>query len=443
MIPQGGNRKPRKGTAALTRWALSVLCLVLLAGSLSVPAAAAELPPVAGIVWDQTAGTGTWTAVKGAATYAVRLLAYPEGTPVLETETKEARVSLGALPEHLADQTYYLSVQALDGDGEPLTRETSGLENTSGLIDALSWDSRTDLAAWRMYRDREGVPAAYYQVRVRSGGETVWSGRTEDPWIDLGEVLSGLGAGTFSVTVRAYDGAGEPLTRETATGQLAYTPPHVHRWGPWTVTRPAAAAVDGEETRICRLDPSHTETRTIPALGRGMPFADVGQRDYFYEAVVWAYGEEIAQGTGDAAFSPDAPCTRAQTVTFLWRAMGSPSAGSGRPFSDVGKDAYCDRAVRWAALNGVTQGTGAKTFSPDAPCTRGQALTMLWRALGSPETEGSAAPFPDVAPGVYCGQAVRWAAWAGVAVGAEDGRFLPERTCTRAQTVTFLYRALG
>ena len=169
-------------------------------------------------------------------------------------------------------------------------------------------------------------------------------------------------------------------------------------------------------------------------------FNDVKPGDYFYDAVNWAVEKGITTGASATTFSPNASCTRAQIVTFLWRASGSPEPKTAsNSFTDVAANAYYCKAVLWAVENGITTGTSATTFSPDAPCTRAQGVTFLWRANGS-KAASAAASFTDVASDAYYAPAVAWAAEQNVTGGVGNGLFSPDTTCTRAQNVSMLYR---
>ena len=168
-------------------------------------------------------------------------------------------------------------------------------------------------------------------------------------------------------------------------------------------------------------------------------FVDVKASDSYYDAVLWAAEKGITSGTDAVHFSPSAPCTRAQIVTFLWRAAGSPVVNYAMDLSDVAGDAYYAEAVRWALSEGITTGTSADQFSPDATCTREQAVTFLYRAAGSPAVSGESA-FEDVGADAYYARAVAWAAQNGVTNGISSDLFGTGGDCTRAQIVTFLYR---
>lgn len=172
------------------------------------------------------------------------------------------------------------------------------------------------------------------------------------------------------------------------------------------------------------------------------PFTDVAEGAYYYDAVLWAAENGITGGTSATTFSPAVTCTRAQTVTFLWRAAGSPDPeGTNMPFTDVASDAYYYDAVLWAVENGITSGTSATTFSPNATVTRAQNVTFLWRWAESSAVE-AVNPFTDVAADMYYHDAVLWAADEGITAGTSATTFSPDDPCLRSQIVTFLYRYL-
>ena len=194
---------------------------------------------------------------------------------------------------------------------------------------------------------------------------------------------------------------------------------------------------------------TQTKTVTTPKLEKpddpkpDNPFTDLAEGAYYYDAVLWAVNTspQIAAGTSATTFSPNAACTRAQVVTFLWRAAGAPEpTGADCHFTDLKADDYYFKAVLWAVEQNVTAGTSASTFSPEATCTRGQIVTFLWRFEKEPEAASASNPFTDVKPGAYYEKAVLWAAGAGVTAGTSATTFSPEATCTRGQVVTFLFR---
>ena len=172
-------------------------------------------------------------------------------------------------------------------------------------------------------------------------------------------------------------------------------------------------------------------------------FVDVPASAYYYDAVLWAAEQGITGGTDATHFSPDGVCTRAQAVTFLWRAAGSPApSATAMPFTDVAADSYYYNAVLWAMENGITVGTSSTTFSPDLKCSRAHIMTFLWRSEKSPAA-GSVNPFTDVSADAYYADAVLWAVKESVTNGTSSATFSPDADCTRAQIVTFIWRTLA
>lgn len=179
------------------------------------------------------------------------------------------------------------------------------------------------------------------------------------------------------------------------------------------------------------------------SFARANEFIDVPAGSYFYEAVMWAVENGVTTGISASRFDPDGICTRAQAVTFLWRAAGSPAAKSAvMPFADVKVGSYYYDAVLWAVENGITKGTSETMFSPDATCSRAQIVTFLWRSQKSPAA-GTANPFTDVKASAYYADAVLWAVKEDVTKGTTNTTFSPDTNCTRAQIVTFIWRALA
>lgn len=197
--------------------------------------------------------------------------------------------------------------------------------------------------------------------------------------------------------------------------------------GKYTFTMPASKVT---------VEASFTKIKEEPKVS----FVDVSTSAYYADAVAWAVENGVTGGTSATTFSPDAACTRAQAVTFLWRAAGSPAPKSSvNPFTDISASAYYYDAVLWAVERGITAGTSATTFSPDATCTRAQIVTFLYRAVGT--TTSGTNPFVDVADSAYYAAAVKWAVAEGVTAGTSATTFSPDASCTRGQIVTFLYRA--
>ena len=276
-----------------------------------------------------------------------------------------------------------------------------------------------------------------------------------EDWANLpGTVLPysgsiGGGVTTYSITVKSAKNGDVTASHKTAskgtTVTLTVDPDKGYVLDTLTV-------LDGKGKEIKLTEKNGTYTFTMPAgkvtveamfeaeqsTGKN-PFIDVPAGSYYEDAVIWAVDKGITTGTGNGRFSPDAPCTRAQIVTFLWRAAGSPAPKSMSSFSDVPAEAFYAKAVAWAVEKGITSGTGDGKFSPDATCTRAQAVTFLYRANGSPAVSGNSA-FTDVAADAYYAAAVKWAEKNGITGGIGGGLFGSDNDCTRSQIVTFLWR---
>lgn len=258
---------------------------------------------------------------------------------------------------------------------------------------------------------------------------------------DYSFTVSGAGADQFGYIAYVYDNDTDGPVRtleftdlpldsgETYTGEVPEYP-----YGDYYV----------EDSDGFLWDPdydSEVDGERSPEYAVEVSFTDVSPNAYYYDAVQWAVEEGITSGTTATTFSPNASCTRAQAVTFLWRADGSPKPQSTRnPFTDVKAGSYYYDAVLWAVEQGITSGTTATTFSPNATCTRGQIVTFLYRSWGNPDIEVRTS-FRDVPAGAYYADPVSWAADWGVTSGTSATTFSPNASCTRAQIVTFLYRS--
>ena len=273
-----------------------------------------------------------------------------------------------------------------------------------------------------------GVWTVSYSAPSSGGGSSSSSRRYDvsAPSVKHGDVTvspkSASKGDTVTITVKPDSGYElDTLTVKDASGSKIKVKDKGD--GKFTFTMPASkVTVSAEFAEIETLD-----------------FADVPTDAYYYEAVKWAAKKGITGGIGNGLFGPNQPCTRAQIVTFLWRAAGSPEPKAMSSFADVSTDAYYAKAVAWAVENGITTGTGDGKFSPDATCTRAQSVTFLFRAIG--KLVDSKAEFSDVLTDSYYANAVAWAVENGVTNGIGDGLFGPDNSCTRAQIVTFLYRA--
>lgn len=255
---------------------------------------------------------------------------------------------------------------------------------------------------------------------------------------------------TYSVTVPSVaHGTVRVSTTRAAAGAtvtVTVTPDTGYELGRLSVTNAGGRAVALTKISATQytftMPASNVEVSAVftEALSTN-PFADIYAGDYYYDAVLWAVENGITNGTGESTFSPNVTVTRAQMVTFLWRAWGAPKATGENPFTDVSAGDYYYDAVLWAVSKGITVGTTDTTFSPGAPVTRAQAVTFQWRAAGSPAVSGGS--FDDVAADAYYVSAVTWAVSKGITNGTGERAFSPDAPVTRAQAVTFLYRELG
>ena len=269
-------------------------------------------------------------------------------------------------------------------------------------------------------------------------------------WTYTGFTGSGGGVTTYPITVKSAKNGDVTASHKSAakgtTITLTVDPDKGYVLDTLTV-------LDGKDKDLKLTEKNGKFTFTMPASKVTVegsfkeefpdfpnPFSDIAPSDFCCDAVMWAVAKDITNGIGNYTFAPNQPCTRAQIVTFLWRAAGSPAPKSASNFTDVPADAYYAKAVAWAVENGITGGTGDGKFSPDATCTRAQAVTFLYRASGSPAVSGNAA-FTDVAADAYYAAAVTWAEKNGITGGIGGGLFGSDQSCTRGQIVTFLYRA--
>lgn len=216
-------------------------------------------------------------------------------------------------------------------------------------------------------------------------------------------------------------------------------PPHTHSYGAWVVIKEPTASAEGLEKRTCSC--GAVETRAIPKLTSS--FTDVPADQYYYEPVQWAVKNGITSGVSKDKFGPNAPCTRGQIVTFLWAAAGRPEPTSTtNPFRDVSSKDYFYKAVLWAVENKITAGASPDRFAPHQTCTRAQTVTFLWASQGRPASS-TKVQFTDVSAKDYFADSVAWAYENGVTSGVGGGRFGSYNTCTRGQIVTFLYKTFN
>ena len=358
-----------------------------------------------------------------------------------------------------ADKTYTFKIMKATPTGEPKytkittsgkTLKDAGLTVTGSTLKpnagTLEWvddkdnvlPNTTTVAANTTYKWRFTPNDANYKVLTG--------------FIELyHESSSGGGGGvtTYPITVKSAKNGDVTASHKSAskgtTVTLTVDPDKGYVLDTLTV-------LDGKDKEIKLTEKNGKYTFTMPAskvtveamfkAAGNNPFTDVPAGSYYEDAVIWAVDKGITKGTSATTFNPNGICTRAQAVTFLWRAVGSPAAkSSAMPFADVKAGSYYYDAVLWAVEKGITKGTSDTMFSPDATCTRAQIVTFLWRANGSPAVSGNSA-FTDVAADAYYAAAVKWAEKNDVTGGIGGGLFGSNNNCTRAQIVTFIYRSV-
>ena len=286
------------------------------------------------------------------------------------------------------------------------------LGTDGGLMDAAAIRAREQAVRTSHYRP----DGSYFNsVNSKAEAECYW-------WFQPAE--TGIAQAALDAFMNSSDHRALLMHRQVRSVGAAYYDTNGTRY--WVILLSTSAASAGS---------------TAPSYGTVGGFSDVHTSDYFAESVLWASQNRIATGTSSTTFSPYQPCTRAQVVTFLWRAAGSPSGyGSGsNTFRDVARGSYYDSAVAWAVSRRITNGTDSRHFSPDAVCTRAEAVTFLWRYSGSPFAF-TTSRFRDVSSGSYYAQAVAWAVNNDITEGTGTNTFSPDAPCTRAEFVTLLYR---
>ena len=371
-----------------------------------------------------------------------------------------------------ADNTGVLFLSAKDSAGNEstqqmamITRQTRYTVTVNGSYDAQN-SGAGSYAAGSVVTVRAGSRSGYTFDGWTSGSNVVF----DDP--SAAETIFTMPAGSVTVTANwSRDGGSSSSGRDDSdpsyavgipdkmeNGSVSVSPKNASQGDRVTVTVKPDAGYELDSLKVLDKNGKELEltdkgdgrfTFIMPA-GRVevkatfteevkiSPFRDVPTDAYYYEAVKWAQKKGITGGIGDGLFGPNQPCTRAQIVTFLWRAAGSPVVNYAMDLTDVPSDAYYAEAVRWALSQGITTGTADGRFSPNAPCTRAQAVTFLFRA--SKASADGAPAFSDVAADAYYAEAVKWATDNGITNGTTSSTFSPGSGCTRAQIVTFLWR---
>ena len=329
--------------------------------------------------------------------------------------------------------------------------EGESFDKTGMVIEATYSDSSKKNVTTYTYTPTGALTTSDTEVTISYTEGGVTKTCTQTIVVNAHWTYTGGGVTTYSITVKSAKNGDVTASHKSAskgtTVTLTVDPDKGYVLDTLTV-------LDGKDKEIKLTEKNGKYTFTMPSgkvTVEAMfeaeqptvknPFIDVPAGSYYEDAVIWAVDKGITTGTGNGRFSPDAPCTRAQIVTFLWRAAGSPAPKSMSSFSDVPAEAFYAKAVAWAVEKGITSGTGDGKFSPDATCTRAQAVTFLYRANGSPAVSGNSA-FTDVAADAYYAAAVKWAEKNGITGGIGGGLFGSDNNCTRAQIVTFLYRSV-
>ena len=351
---------------------------------------------------------------------------------------------LSGLTDGIKTVTYF----ANGGVGATLTQAFKGdslaLKSNTFIREGYTFNGwSTEEKGTVEYKDGETVETAenlvlYAQWTRRSSGGgsaasafTVGVGETENGTVTVSPTAPTAGA---KVTVTATPGEGYKVGNVTVIDALGKAVKVTQNDdGTYTFTQPSS------KVTITPVFVKEGGEPTTPPADNDNPFADVKNGDYFYNPVLWAAKENITSGTTDTTFSPNESCTRGQTVTFLWRAAGSPEPTTTvNPFTDVKESDYFYKAVLWAYENGITQGTSVAEFSPNATVSRGQTVTFLYRFAG--ENTNGENPFTDVQAGDYYYDSVLWAYGNDITSGTSVATFSPNEDCLRGQIVTFLYR---
>ena len=404
----------------------------------------------------------------------IQLLKQPESTNVTLPEDAPEGITITKLDAN-NEQIALDDIQMTDSDGNTVTVSDDGTLNTTIAVQSVALD-KTSLD---LYVGGTAALTATVEPGNATNPEVVWS--TSNPSIatvDGNGNVTAVGDGAATITASAGDASAEcvvtvstyvppanpsyRITIADAAHGTVTADPAAARQGTTvtlTVTPEEGYAVDeiivtdffGSRVEVSRnsngtysfvmpysqVEVDVTFTRTEEPIR----FTDVPEGAYYCDAVYWAVENGVTVGATATTFNPGGSCTRAQMVTFLWRAAGSPEpATTVNPFTDVDANDYYYEAVLWAVENGVTVGATATTFNPGGECTRSQMVTFLWRAAGEPGTGTSSNPFTDVDADDYYCEAVLWAVENGITVGATATTFAPVAVCTRAQAVTFLYR---
>ena len=375
--------------------------------------------PALGHDWKQTVIAPTCTEAGGT------LL---ECSRCAETMLKDETPALG----HSYENGVCIRCGAADPRGEPVTLRVGSAAGKAGDVIQVPVTSE----------DNPGFSG--FALTVQSDDGLVLTD------VAIGELLDASASGSFTTNIRSALVRWKDSVNTTGDGVLFYLTFKLSddaANGEYTVS---IARKDGLDSSFVNAQGKALNSNCIPGTvtvsGEPVytnPFKDVPAGKFYTDAVLWAVGRnpQITNGYSDGTFRPDLTCTRAQVVTFLWRAKGCPEPTSTRnPFTDVKSSDYFYKAVLWAAENGVTTGKTATTFDPNGECTRAHVITFLWRVEGKPTPSSASVPFTDVPTGKYYTTAVLWALQKGITTGRTANTFGPDDACTRGHVVTFLYR---
>ena len=416
---------------------------------------------------DQDTGAYTITGVADAGSEILygengRTQAAGDGSFAIHDKLEDERETNASLYLRAKDSAGNLSAQQL----ALITRQTRYAVTVNGSSYDAQNSGAGSYAAGSIVTVRAGSRSGYTFDGWTSGSNVVF----DDP--SAAETIFTMPAGSVTVTANwSRDGGSSSSGRDdsdpryavgipdkTENGSVSVSPKNASQGDRVTVTvKPDAGyeldslkVLDKNGKELALTDKGDGKFTFIMPAGRVevkaafteevkiSPFRDVSTDAYYYEAVKWAQKKGITGGIGDGLFGPNQPCTRAQIVTFLWRAAGAPVVNYAMDLTDVPSDAYYAEAVRWALSQGITTGTADGRFAPDATCTRAQGMTFLFRA--SKASADGAPAFSDVAADAYYAEAVKWATDNGITNGTTSSTFSPGSGCTRAQIVTFLWR---
>lgn len=437
------------------------------------------LPAPTNADWDDAVlGKASWGAVEHASGYSIQL--YKDGTALGSAETVTETNYTFTIPEPPAEDsndstttTPTLPDNAITEAGTYSFRVTA-LGNGTDYSNSVAAESARHLSSITVEENENGTITASARYAV-SGTEITLTGNPNSGYrfskwsltpeltvtdnkftmpegaVTVSAVFARRSSSsTYPITVKDSKNGSASSSHKSASSGTTVTITVMPDKG-YTLETLTVTDKNGKEVKLTEKNGKYTFTMPASKVEINATFmddnamlnyfVDVKANDYFYDAVLWAAQNGITSGTDAVHFTPDGVCSRAQAVTFLWRAAGSPAPKSvSMPFTDVPKGSYYEMAVLWAVENGITKGTSDTTFSPDATCSRAQIVTFLWRSQKSPAV-GSLNPFTDVSANAYYTDAVLWAVEENITKGTTATTFSPDTDCTRAQIVTLLYRA--